>query len=128
MLLKNQIDRYTNAIQSISRQHLIEKFGKGPHRVEVTLDFPPEAPFSRDNINPKFIIEMAPLELMPHSVYLFLMQVSNESWNGRSFDRNAEHVLQAGLDPYYATPNDADDDGNFKELKLSEVAFQVSDL
>ena len=113
-----------NQIQHISRRHVEEKFGPGPHRVEITLDFPPNAPFSRDNINPKFVIELAPLDLMPHSVYFFLLQVYNGCWNGRSFDRNAEHVIQAGLYPYYATPDNAEDDGHFEELKLQEVAFQ----
>jgi len=122
--LKNQIDRYVVAIQSISKRHAIEKFGPGPHRVEITLDFPPEAPFSRDNINPKFVIELAHLDLMPHTVYHFLMQVHNGCWNGRSFNRNAEHVLQAGLEGYYATADDADDDGGFDELGLTEVGFQ----
>jgi len=62
---------------------------------------------------------------MPHSVYLFLQQVSHKCWNGRSFHRNAEHVIQAGTETYYNTPKEmVDDDGHFNELHLEEISFQ----
>jgi hypothetical protein len=43
-----------------------------------------------------FIVEMAPLEHMPHAVHLFLNQVAHNLWNTGWFYINGPHVLQAG--------------------------------
>lgn len=48
-----------------------------------------------------FVIELAPLDLMPHSVHLFLEMVSHNLWDGCAFMRNAGHVIQASTVPYY---------------------------
>ena len=42
------------------------------------------------------IIETAPIELMPHSVYLFIEMAVN--WKKGAFWRNAGHVLQIDVD------------------------------
>jgi cyclophilin family peptidyl-prolyl cis-trans isomerase len=39
---------------------------------------------------------MAPLEVMPHAVHLFLEQVSHKLWDDGWFYLNGPHVLQAG--------------------------------
>lgn len=83
----------------------IIRFGEGPYRVEIGLDFPPDSPMSELPSPPtKFVIELAPLDLMPHSVHLFLEMVSNKLWDGCSFMRNAGHVIQASSAPYYKNP------------------------
>ena len=46
------------------------------------------------------ILEMAPLELMPHSVYTFLEMVHAELFDGCSFILNAMHVVKAAPLPY----------------------------
>jgi len=114
-------------IQMICRRAVEEKFGQGPYRVEITLDFPPEQ--DKDKENPtKFIIEMAPLDYMPHSVYLFLQQVSRNLWDGCSFHRNARHVIQAGPLPYHHGNTTAEPlpnkYGEFRANFLLGVSFQ----
>ena len=42
------------------------------------------------------IIETAPIDIMPHSVHLFLEQVSNGLYDGTAFHINAAHIVQAG--------------------------------
>jgi hypothetical protein len=44
----------------------------------------------------RIVLEMAPLDEMPHANYWFLSQVSLGLWNGCSFHRNAAHVLLSG--------------------------------
>lgn len=49
---------------------------------------------SRDTAT--LIIETAPIDIMPHSVHLFLEQVSNGLFDGTAFHINAAHIVQAG--------------------------------
>merc|ERR1711983_450675 len=59
-------------VQQMSRREVLHKFGRGPYRIEISLDFPDS---SGDGPS-VFLLELAPLNLMPHSVYMFLQQVS----------------------------------------------------
>jgi hypothetical protein len=45
-----------------------------------------------------FTLEMAPISMMPHSIHLFLQQVSYGLWNKRWFYIHGPHVLLAGRD------------------------------
>mmetsp|Transcript_3580 Transcript_3580/g.6098 ORF Transcript_3580/g.6098 Transcript_3580/m.6098 type:complete len:399 (-) Transcript_3580:119-1315(-) len=82
-------------VQRYSRQTVLSKYGDGRHLVEVDLEFPDgdEGPSS-------FVMELAPLEKMPHSVHVFLDMVSNQLWDGCSFVMNAMHVIKAAPLPY----------------------------
>jgi len=73
---------------------LYDRYGRGPHRVEFTLDMP--AP---DNT---FIVELAPVEKMPHSVHVFLDAVHHKFWHGKTFWLNAHHLLLASSRFQYA--------------------------
>jgi len=76
-------------IQLGDRRMVREKFGPGPHfYVELTLDLP-----QPDNT---ILLQTAALDEMPHSIHLFLEQVSHGLYDGTSFHRNAQHILQAG--------------------------------
>jgi len=74
-------------IQEYSKRLLIRKYGVGPHYVEIRIHFidkqQPSSSFSDS-----FLIEMAPIDEMPHSVYWFLEQVSNQLYNDFSFTIN----------------------------------------
>ena len=39
---------------------------------------------------------MAPLDLMPHSVNLFLQQVHHGLWDGNELTANPEHIMSFG--------------------------------
>jgi hypothetical protein len=60
--------------------------------VEFSINLPTESP---DHVR-TFLLEMAPLAIMPHSVHLFLEQVSHNLWKDAYFYLNGPHVLQAG--------------------------------
>lgn len=68
------------------------RFGNGPHYVEFTFVLPSDY----NETEHHFIVETAPLELMPHAVQLFLEQVAHKLWDNSWFYINGPHVLQAG--------------------------------
>ena len=76
--------------QSLSLELLLHKFGNGPHFVNLHLQFP-----EPEGGSGLLRLEMAPVEVMPTTVLYFLTQVSEGAWDGCSFFRNANHVLQA---------------------------------
>lgn len=63
------------------------------YRVQVDLEFPPTMPdFAQKGKDGSIVIEMAPLDIQPVSVYNF-MEIARTFERG-AFHRNAEHVLQ----------------------------------
>jgi hypothetical protein len=83
--------------QALLREVLILKYGPGPYRVSMGIKFPasmssPDDPAPETNL----LIDLAPIEFIPYSVYFFLEYVVQEFKSG-DFHRNAGHVLQAML-------------------------------
>ncbi|GKY98908.1 hypothetical protein MPSEU_000846600 [Mayamaea pseudoterrestris] len=114
-----------DSIQQYSMKQLMARFGPGPHRVEIKLEFDPHSNIAHDALGgDRIVIEMAPEADMPHSVYWFLEQVERGLYNGASFHRNAHHVIQAGPVSYFSTPPDAHLAQNFRQSGFSSVLFQ----
>jgi len=123
---KDETD-YPAEIQKFSKRQVIEQFGEGPHYVEFQVVVPrvTEEDSHEDEKEPQgdhktFVVEMASLELMPHSVYLFLNQVTEGLLDGSHFHVNAPHVL-------LASPIDGHGNHNleeFEEKMLDHLGFQ----
>jgi hypothetical protein len=86
--------RLTKELQIATRQLLVKRYRTRNVRVRVDLEFPP-AVVEQDGKPPRdfFIIEMAPIDLIPCSVHYFLELVRN--FQSGAFDRNAAQVVQA---------------------------------
>lgn len=112
------------AVQKMSRERLLEKFGPGPHRMEIELAYPPESNMHNDVGGETILIELAPEEYMPHTVLTFLEQVDRKLWDGASFHRNAKHVIQAGPVANFLTPVNVHLSKKFKESGYEHVLFQ----
>jgi hypothetical protein len=87
--------------QAVIRQFLVQKYGPDPYRVEMKLQFPasmpPPAPLAPGQSDvATIVIELAPIEHVPYSVYFFLENIVRVFKTG-AFHRNAGHVLQAML-------------------------------
>jgi cyclophilin family peptidyl-prolyl cis-trans isomerase len=68
-----------------------------------------------------FIIETAPLEIMPHAVYHFMKMVQAQLWNGLSMvSRSSEPILQAT--PLNAATNSWEDK-RFEDANVTHMAF-----
>jgi hypothetical protein len=115
--LQNRIQRFIQStqrlkdmIQLISKHHLIEKYGKGPHYVEILLSFDPQSNIAdltrstpNDDDTAILLIELAPITEMPATVYWFLEQINATIYNGAAFHRNAHHVVQGGIIANFVT-------------------------
>ena len=107
----------------MSFETLSFRFGPGPHKVKFT--------FALEVQEYDFIIEMAPLEAVPHAVHLFLEQVEHGLWDGAYFYLNGPHVLQVG--PQRLDDDESDDEGeedgegnrmqHFEQVGLDSLSF-----
>ena len=77
-------------IQDDSRRQVIEKYGEGPYRVRFLVQ-------NHEAKVDEFVLEMADLQLMPHSVLTFLDMVDSRLWDNALFYHLAlkNHVLTA---------------------------------
>jgi cyclophilin family peptidyl-prolyl cis-trans isomerase len=79
------------------------RFGKGPHHVRITVEMPVIDPNLRDRDEHRgietrsFVVQLAPLDVMPHSVHFFLEMVRLRMWDNTFFyhHEKIEHVLSA---------------------------------
>jgi cyclophilin family peptidyl-prolyl cis-trans isomerase len=69
------------------------------------------------------VMEMAPLDKMPHSVYMFLEMVDAHLLDGCSFILNAMHVIKAAPLPYDGS-SAAAKVRSFAQRGLESVAFR----
>lgn len=95
-----------------------KRFGEGPHRVQMEVH--------GTDYKGHFTILMHPLDVMPHSVHLFLEQVVHGLWDGCAFVINAPHLLQAGAHPADVPSSQKDDSklDRFKMKSLDTLSFQ----
>lgn len=125
-------------VQVVSKADVISKYGPGPHRIEIELYFPEmnhasntnpktrsikEHKNNNNNGNNKFIIELASVDMMPHSIHTFLEMVSLGLLDGCSFIMNALHVVKAAPLPYDGT-SAAQKAKDFQKHGLDSVAFK----
>jgi len=87
--------KVTKTLQNVTRIMLQEKYGDHPnYRVKVDLEFQTSIPdFNRNGPHGTLVIEMAPIQYIPVSVYNWL-EIAR-TWKSGEFHRNADHVLQA---------------------------------
>jgi len=85
----------TRDLQDVTRFMIKAKYGNHPHyRVKVDLEFQSSIPdFDTNGPDGTVVIEMAPIEYIPVSVYNWL-EIAR-TWKSGAFHRNANHVLQA---------------------------------
>lgn len=98
-----QADKLKTQVSEISKEDAIAKYGSGVIRIKMDLIFPGrmvDGDVVPDTGPSTIIIEMASLDIMPHSVYTFLEMISAKLLDGCSFILNALHVLKAAPLPY----------------------------
>jgi len=96
-----QVQKLKEQIQAMSKRDTLETYGLGPYRVEMELSFPSSSSSSASGgggggTDPHFlIIELAPLDLVPHSVYTFLEMISMGVLEHSSFVLNSQNMIKA---------------------------------
>jgi cyclophilin family peptidyl-prolyl cis-trans isomerase len=105
--------RMHTAIQVMSRHRLQQKFGKGPHRVEIRLQFDQASNVDLQQGADRFVIELAPDSEMPHFVYWFLEQAERRLFDGATYHRDSFHVIHG--DPISETEESGSENVLFPE-------------
>jgi len=95
-MVENEIELREELVHQVQRSTLYS-YGKGPYKVEMTLEFPSPSndSTSSSTLTEEIVIEMAPLDMMPYAVSFFLNQIYDGFYNGHAFDINAGHVMIA---------------------------------
>lgn len=90
-----QMTLLQNRVRRDSKRSVIDRFGPGPHKVAMTYRL-----YQQDGtLGPeqRFVIQLAPLDLVPHAVHIFLEQVDHGLWHRDTyFYLSGPHVLQFG--------------------------------
>ena len=121
---KTSLSNIQAAIQEQSRQIVIEKWGYGPYKVEFEIHFPED----NSDVNHYFVVELAPIHDMPHTIHTFLEQVSRGLYNvgtgGYSFHHNGGHIIQGAPIPNHLTTPNANLEERFTLSGYGHVLFQ----
>jgi hypothetical protein len=83
--------QYEDDMSKLSRTLAEKYYGKGPHHAQVTVVIPVEGGSNEFF----FTVKLAPLNLMPASVFTFMEQAEAGAWDNTSFHINAPHALFA---------------------------------
>lgn len=114
------IENLQRHIQETSRQDALEKYGSGVLRVELQLSFPGKPDGGPDT---SMVLEMASLDEMPHSVFMFLEMVDRKLFDGCSFILYAMDIIKAAPLPSDGTSTAAKVKA-FARAGLDSVAFR----
>jgi hypothetical protein len=106
-------DKATTMIDMIkfrNRKEVLEEFGPGPFFVKLTFAFQD----SRENES--ILIELAPLDLIPHTVHMFLKMISKKLLFKATFVLARSHIIVLGPEDSF----DADNNAILEERMVSE--------
>jgi len=125
--ISNEKSIVQQKIQQYSKSSSLEKYGPGPHYVEIRVSFDPASSDNDSDIDYReeaIVVELASIDLMPHSVFLFLERVQNKLYDNFSFHINANHVIQAGPVPnflHYSSSDVIATDNKNKNLPIPKI-------
>lgn len=92
--LEHKIAVLQTNLKQLSRDFVNSRYGPGPHRVEFAIEFR-----NHENlpVPQSFIVELAPLDLLPHAVHFFLDLVHHGIWNDTVFlhHEDVRHIIAA---------------------------------
>lgn len=114
--LEHRFEVLKNYIQEQSKRVLLNKFGSGPYQIKFKVKtvvedsrmdlFGPQGAakdlnsFARQNalsITKDFVVQMAPIETVPHAIHFFMELVQNNLWDNTVFLHNErmDHLMAA---------------------------------
>lgn len=112
-----RINELSSAVQKRSARTVLSKYGIGPFYIKVTL---------KDDVGSgkgnAFVVETAPLNLMPHAIDHFLQMVEQKLWDGLTMVHryNGSDVIHSS--PLVTETGQADEK-RFQKAKLTQMSF-----
>lgn len=91
-------------IKDRSQKEVLSEYGEGPHRVELSLRFSTSPTFRT------LLLELAPLDFVPHTIHTFLKMIDNQAFKDGTFVLARDHIIVGG-------PIDAHDPENNQRLE-----------
>lgn len=112
-----RIEQLERAIQKRSARSVLNKYGTGPFYIKVTLT--DDAGSGKGNA---FVIETAPLNLMPHAIDHFLQMVEHKLWDGLNMVHRyiGSNVIHSSPQ---VTETGKSDEKRFQKAKLTQMSF-----
>eukprot|EP00804_Cyclotella_cryptica_P013635 CCRYP_012957-RA/>CCRYP_012957-RA protein AED:0.40 eAED:0.41 QI:0/-1/0/1/-1/1/1/0/421 len=95
-IAESRLQNIVDFIRSASNEQVIQKYGPGPHQVELLVKLP------GSQATQPIKLELASVDTkfgMPHAILTFLDQVQAKAWDGAAFSFHAGHVLLAVPSP-----------------------------
>ena len=116
--LRRHLHTLRDFVQYQSREVVLERFGPGPHRVEIRVQIQVNDQMAED----KFVIEMFSTDDVPHSVLFFLNTVEKQLWDNTIFLHHEEidHIMAAVPLDY---KNQGIKQADIQALELQSLAF-----
>jgi len=108
------VDRILDLQKIITDIHIAEaraRFGPGPYRLQFNVRI--------DDSTTAFVVELAPLEKMGHSVYLFMRMVDSDLWKDSVILHRADHLLYVA--PFTSAGSDKTE--LFRERNIDRLLF-----
>ena len=102
---KAKAELLVEKIDSRSRRDVLKTYGPGPHYVRITLSLS-----SSPDVSENILLKMAPLDMMSHTIQIFLNLIEEKIYVGGTFILAREHILAAA-------PIDAFDPENNQRLE-----------
>lgn len=106
---KVKAESLVNKIDFRSRRDVLKSYGPGPHYVRITLSLS-----TSPDVSENILLKMAPLDLMSHTIQLFMNLIAEKMYVGGTFLLARDHILVAG-------PFDAFDPENNQRLEEKMV-------
>jgi cyclophilin family peptidyl-prolyl cis-trans isomerase len=91
--------------------------------VEILVEYNPDGPLVEGD-ETRFVVELAAMDEMPHTVYWFLDKVDQKLYDGCSFYANPDHVVMGGATRNFLTPPTTNLLKNFEDVGWDHVLFQ----
>lgn len=110
-LNQRKIQAMIDLIQRDSYRDTFEKYGHGPHSIELIL----RQNESQDKQVESIIIDLESIDVMPHTIHLFLEQIYHDLWKGAN-------LRNTGIDIHTDLQADEKLD-EFESLGLSSLHF-----
>lgn len=87
--MRHRVNDLQHTIANLHHGEALEHFGPHPYRLKFNVLL--------DGNSHSFIVEMAPLDLVPHSIHFFMQMVKEQVWNNMVFTHNTHHIVLAEL-------------------------------